>query len=127
MQPFDRQWMNGNFIVIVVVIDVVEAVCFPVGSPVGGNTFCGPRGSEVIGEVVLHTVIVQAIGVNNTCVGDVKGVCSSQVVSAASVNDKVSVGWAVQGRCLSGNLLKREVLQNHWTLNGWWVFNDLNQ
>ena len=95
MHPFDGQWTNGNFIINVVVINVVEAVCFPVGSPVGGNTFRRPRGSEVIGEVVRHTVIVQAIGVHNTCIGDVKGFCSSQVLSAASVNDKISVGWVV--------------------------------
>ena len=104
-------------------IDVVEAVCFPVGSPVGNNTF--HRTAEVIGEVV--TVVVRAIGVDNMCVGDVKGFCGAQVVSAASVDDKVSVGWKVWGRCFSGNLVKREVLQNNWTLDGWQLFDDLDR
>ena len=36
--------MDGNFSVVRVMIDVVlsEAVCFPVGSPIGSNTFHGP-------------------------------------------------------------------------------------
>ena len=119
MQSFDRQWMHGNLVIIKVMINVVEAVCFPVGSPVGNSTF--HRTAEVVGEVV------GVIGVDNMCVGDIKGFCGSQVVSTASMNDKVSTGWVFWGRCFSGDLFKREVLQNHWTLNGWQVLDDLDQ
>ena len=128
MHPFDGQWMNGNFRVIAVVIDVAEAVCFPVGSPIGSNTFHGPRGGEVIriGEIVWHTVIVGMSGVDNTSIGDIEGVCSSQVVATASMNDKVSVRWVVWGRGFSGNLVEREVLKNHGVLNGQQALKDLN-
>ena len=119
MQPFDRHWTDGNFRVIRIMISVVlsEAVCFPVGPPIGSNTFHRPGGGEVIGEIVWHIVIVGMIGVDNMCVSDIKGFCGSQVVSTASMNDKVSTGWVFWGRCFSGNLFKREVLQNHWTFD----------
>ena len=92
-------------------------------------TFHRPGGVEVvlIREIVWDIVIVGMSGVDNTCIGDVKGVCGSQVVAATSMNDKFSVRWAVRGRGFSGNLVKREVLENHGTLNGWQALKDLNR
>ena len=131
MQPFDGHWVDGNFRVIGVMIGVVlsEAVGFPVGPPNGSSTFHGPGGGEVVWvrEVVWIAVVVRESGVNSTGVSDVHSVSIPNVTATVSMDDKVAVRWAVQGRGFSGCLVEREVLKNHGTLDGRQALKDLNR